>query len=53
MIGRCLVIPCSATGVGYVTCMSHALDEDIVIDQMVEGSKCMAGIIADFAAEPA
>ena len=52
VIGRYLGIPCSATGVGYVTCMSHAPNENIVIDQMIQGAKYMASIIANFADEP-
>lgn len=49
VIGRYLGIPCSATGVGYVTCMSHAPDENIRIDQLIAGAKYMATIMAQFA----
>lgn len=49
VIGRYLGMPCSATGVGYVTCMSHAPDENIIISQMIDGAKYMASIFAHFA----
>lgn len=49
VIGRYLGIPCSATGVGYVTCMSHAPDENIRIDQLIAGAKYMAAIMMNFA----
>lgn len=49
VIGRYLGIPCSATGVGYVTCMSHAPDENIRIDHLIEGAKYMASIFCEFA----
>ena len=48
-IERHLGIPCSATGVGYVTSMTHAPNENIRIDQMIEGAKYMATIITEFA----
>lgn len=49
VIERFLDIPCSATGVGYVTSMTHAPDENIKIDHMIEGAKYMAAIIKEFA----
>lgn len=49
VIDRYLGIPCSATGVGYVTCMSHAPNENIRIDHLVDGSKYMAAIMMNFA----
>jgi acetylornithine deacetylase/succinyl-diaminopimelate desuccinylase-like protein len=42
-------MPCSATGVGYVTSMTHAPDENIRIDHLIEGAKYMAAIFAAFA----
>jgi acetylornithine deacetylase/succinyl-diaminopimelate desuccinylase-like protein len=51
VIGRYLGMPCSATGVGYVTCMSHAPDENIRIDQLIDGVKYMATIMTLFAEE--
>lgn len=49
VIGRYLGIPCSATGVGYVSCMSHAPDENIRLDHLIEGAKYMAAIMDRFA----
>lgn len=49
VIGAHLGIPCSATGVGYVTCMSHAPNENIRIDHLIDGAKYMAAIIEEFA----
>lgn len=49
VIERHLGMPCSATGVGYVTSMTHAPDENIRIDHLVDGAKYMASIIANFA----
>ena len=49
VIERFLDMPCSATGVGYVTSMTHAPDENIKIDHMIEGAKYMAAIIKEFA----
>ena len=48
VIARHLGIPCSATGVGYVTCMSHAPDENIRLDHLIEGAKYMAAIMLRF-----
>src|SRR3546814_18231881 len=36
VIDRFLGIPCSATGVGYVTSMTHAPDENIRIDHLID-----------------
>lgn len=49
VISRSLGIPCSATGVGYVTCMSHAPDENIRLDHLIDGTKYMATIMTEFA----
>jgi acetylornithine deacetylase/succinyl-diaminopimelate desuccinylase-like protein len=49
VIERYLGMPCSATGVGYVTSMTHAPDENIVIDQLIVGAKYMSAIIMEFA----
>jgi acetylornithine deacetylase/succinyl-diaminopimelate desuccinylase-like protein len=51
VIARLLDMPCSATGVGYVTCMSHAPDENIRLDHLIEGAKYMAAIMLRFAAD--
>jgi acetylornithine deacetylase/succinyl-diaminopimelate desuccinylase-like protein len=52
VVGRFLRIPCSATGVGYVTSMTHAPNENIRIDHLVDGAKYMASIMQEFAGEP-
>ena len=49
VIERFLGMPCSATGVGYVTSMTHAPNENIRIDQLIEGAKYMASIMGEFA----
>lgn len=49
VIQRYLRMPCSATGVGYVTSMTHAPDENIRIDHLIEGAKYMASIMTRFA----
>ena len=49
VIERYLALPCSATGVGYVTSMTHAPDENIRIDHLIDGAKFMASIMAEFA----
>lgn len=49
VIERYLDMPCSATGVGYVTSMTHAPDENIRIDHLTAGAKYMAAIIMEFA----
>ena len=49
VIERYLGMPCSATGVGFVTSMTHAPDENIIIDDLIAGAKYMAAIIVDFA----
>ncbi|HVA37022.1 MAG TPA: M20/M25/M40 family metallo-hydrolase [Candidatus Dormibacteraeota bacterium] len=49
VVGRYLGMPCSATGVGYVTCMSHAPNENVRIDHLIDGAKYMAAIMDAFA----
>lgn len=49
VIERYLSMPCSATGVGYVTSMTHAPNENIRIDQLIAGTKYMATIMTEFA----
>ena len=49
VIQRYLDIPCSATGVGYVGCLSHAPNENIRIDHLLTGAKYMAAIMHEFA----
>ncbi|MCC7347960.1 MAG: M20/M25/M40 family metallo-hydrolase [Variibacter sp.] len=50
VIERYLGMPCAATGVGYVTSMTHAPNENIRIDQLIAGAKYMAAIMVAFAA---
>lgn len=53
VIERYLDMPCAATGVGYVTSMTHAPNENIRIDHLIAGAKYMAAIMHAFAAEEA
>lgn len=45
VIEKYLGIPCAATGVGYVTSMTHAPNENIEIRHLVEGACYMAAIM--------
>lgn len=51
IVGRHLGIPCSATGVGYVTADPHAPNEKIDLGHLRDGTRFMAAIMEEFGRE--